>query len=258
MSSDSSWKTFFAAHAAIYDNNVFTKNTLREVDFLLEELHVPPGARILDVGCGTGRHSIELAKRGYRMTGLDLSRRPCSHRRRTKAEAAGVHVDWVQSDAMRFSFDEPFDAAICLCEGSFGLLASVDDAIAQPLAILSNISRSLKPGARILLTALNGMWMIRMHKQEDVEQGGFDPLTLAQTSDVVPVEGQPPRPRHGAGVRADGTGPAVPAGRADGPEHLGRDGRQLGTQEDRPRRDRDHGGGPQIRRTAYRWQPTSF
>jgi ubiquinone/menaquinone biosynthesis C-methylase UbiE len=191
MSSDSSWKTFFASHAAIYDDNVFTKNTLREVDFLLEELHVPPGARILDVGCGTGRHSIELAKRGYRMTGLDLSDAMLAQAR-AKAEAAGVHVEWVQSDAMRFSFDEPFDAAICLCEGSFGLLASVDDAIAQPLAILANISRSLKPGARILLTALNAMWMIRMHKQEDVEQGGFDPLTLSRTSDVVPVEGQPP------------------------------------------------------------------
>ncbi len=191
MSTSSGWEAFFAAHAAIYDDNGFTKNTLREVDFLLEELQVPPGARILDVGCGTGRHSIELARRRYRMTGVDLSAAMLAQAR-SKAEAAAVHVDWIQANATRFSFAEPFDAAICLCEGAFGLLGASDDAIEHPLAILSNITRSLKPGARILLTVLNGMWMIRKQRQEDVEQGRFDPLTLSQTSDMVPAEGHPP------------------------------------------------------------------
>ncbi len=189
--SGSSWETFFAAHAAIYDDNCFTKNTLAEVDFLLKELQVPPAARILDVGCGTGRHSIELARRGYRMTGLDLSPAMLD-RARAKAEAAGVRVNWVQANATRFRFDEPFDAAICLCEGSFGLLGAADDAIEHPLAILSNISRSLKPNAKVLLTVLNGFWMTRMHKQEDVEQDHFNPLTLAQTSDVAPTGGHWP------------------------------------------------------------------
>ncbi|UEC43101.1 MAG: hypothetical protein METHAR1v1_1080006 [Methanothrix sp.] len=53
---------FFDAHAPIYYDNVFTKNTLQEVDFLIEELALPPAGSILDVGCGTGRHSIELAQ----------------------------------------------------------------------------------------------------------------------------------------------------------------------------------------------------
>ena len=191
MTSSRSWETFFAAHAAAYDDNVFTRNTLREVDFLLEELHVPAGARILDVGCGTGRHSVELARRGYRMTGLDLSAAMLA-RAKAKADTAGVRVDWVQANATQFSFDVPFDAAICLCEGAFGLLGAGDDPIDQPLAILSNISRSLKPKAKVLLTVLNGFRMVRMHKQEDVEQGRFDPLALAQTSDVLPAEGHPP------------------------------------------------------------------
>jgi SAM-dependent methyltransferase len=187
----SSWETFFAAHAAIYDDNGFTKNTLHEVDFLLEELQVPPGARILDVGCGTGRHSIELARRGYRVTGLDLSAEMLA-RARAKAQAAGVHVDWVRGDATKFSIDAPFDAAICLCEGAFGLLGSSDDAVEHPLAILSNISRSLKPDGMALFTVLNGLWMVRMHKQQDVEHGSFDPLTLSQTGEHCPAEGHPP------------------------------------------------------------------
>lgn len=189
MSSSSNWKTFFASHAAVYDDNCFTKNTLREVDFLLEELQVPPGARILDVGCGTGRHSVELAKRGYRMTGLDLSPAMLDQAKK-KAAAAGVHVDWVQADATEFSFHEPFDAAICLCEGSFGLLEAADNAIEHPLAILSNISRSLRDDARCLLTVLNALRMIRQHNNQDVEQDLFDPLTLAEASECT-VAGAP-------------------------------------------------------------------
>lgn len=191
MSSDKSWEAFFDAHAVVYDDNCFTTNTLYEVDFLLEELQVPAGGRILDVGCGTGRHSIELARRGYRMTGLDLSVAMLGQAQ-AKAEAAGVQVEWVRGDATRFAFDEPFDAAICLCEGAFGLLGAGEDAIGQPLAILSNVSRSLKPGARTLFTVLNGLRMIRDQKQDDVEQDRFDPLTLTQVGEYPPVPGHLP------------------------------------------------------------------
>lgn len=69
----STWEEFFDAHAPVYEDNIFTKNTLPEMDLLIEELSLPPGGSILDVGCGTGRHSIELARRGYSVTGLDLS-----------------------------------------------------------------------------------------------------------------------------------------------------------------------------------------
>ncbi len=187
--SGNSWQTFFASHAPVYDDNVFTKNTLFEVDFLLEELQVSPGARILDVGCGTGRHSIELARRGYRMTGLDLSPHMLAQARK-KAEAAGVHVDWVQGNATQFSFAEPFDGAICLCEGSFGLLEAADDPIEHPQAILSNISRSLQRDARCLFTVLSALRMIRQHGNADVEQGLFDPLALSEASECT-VAGAP-------------------------------------------------------------------
>jgi len=73
MTEKTSWEAFFDALAPVYDENVFTKNTVKEVDFLLEELRIPAGSAVLDVGCGTGRHSIELARRGYAVTGLDLS-----------------------------------------------------------------------------------------------------------------------------------------------------------------------------------------
>jgi SAM-dependent methyltransferase len=182
------WERFFDAHAPIYEENVFTKNTVNEVNFLLEELDLRPGGSILDVGCGTGRHSIELAKRGYAVTGLDLSSGMLA-RAAEGAKAAGVRVEWVRSDAKRFSFPGRFDAAICLCEGSFGLLGQGDDPIAQPLSILGNISRSLKPQAKAVLTVLNAAAMIRKYQNKDVAEGRFDPLTLVESSEHPPREG---------------------------------------------------------------------
>jgi len=190
MPEKDTWERFFDAHAPIYEDNVFTKNTVPEVDFLLDELHLPPGGSILDVGCGTGRHAIELAKRGYAVTGLDLSSEMLS-RAAEAARTENVHVEWIRSNATQFIFPGRFDAAVCLCEGAFGLLGQSDDPIDQPLSILCNISRSLKPQARAVFTVLNGAAMLRKYQNKDVAEGRFDPLTMVESSEHSPQEGLP-------------------------------------------------------------------
>jgi 2-polyprenyl-3-methyl-5-hydroxy-6-metoxy-1,4-benzoquinol methylase len=175
------WKTFFDNFAPQYMQEIFTRNTLAEVDFLIEELQLASGCSILDMGCGTGRHSVELAKRGFRLTGVDQSSGMLAEAKKA-ARVAGVQVEWVQADATQYRSPEFFDAAICLCEGAFGLVSASEDAEAHDRSILRNISAALKPGAPFLLTALNGLRAIRHHTQEDVEQGIFDPLTLVETS----------------------------------------------------------------------------
>ncbi len=187
----SAWEQFHDLEAPTYDGYDYTKNFVNEVDFLIEVLGLSPGNSVLDVGCGTGRHSVELARRGYSVTGIDLSAGMLAQAQ-AKASAAGVHVEWIRADATRFSLDKRFDAAICLCEGSFGLLGSSDDAIEHPLAILRNIAESLKPQKKTLLTVLNGYGMIRRSSQEDVQQGLFDPLTMTKVTDCPPAEGLPP------------------------------------------------------------------
>lgn len=184
------WERFFDAHAPVYDANVFTKNTLREVEFLLEELHLPAGGSVLDVGCGTGRHAIELARRGYAVTGLDLSAGMLA-RAADAAKAANVHVHWIQANATRFALPERFDAAICLCEGAFGLLGGGDDPIEQPLSILRNVSRSLKPQARALFTVLNAAAMLRRYQDKDVAEGRFDPFAMVELNAMPPRESLP-------------------------------------------------------------------
>ena len=191
MPEKTTWERFFDAHAPIYESNVFTKNTVSEVDFLLEEFELRPGDSVLDVGCGTGRHSIDLAKRGYKVTGLDLSAGMLA-RAAMAARAEKVEVEWIRSNATRFTLPARYDAAICLCEGAFGLLGQSDDPIDQPLAILCNISRSLKPGAKVVFTVLNGAAMLRKYQNKDVAEGRFDPLTMVESSQYPPQEGLPP------------------------------------------------------------------
>ncbi len=175
------WEEFFNGHAPVYMDNSFTKNTMEEVNFVLEELGLPPGSRILDVGCGTGRHAVELARRGYQITGVDISAGMLAEAEKAAREA-DVEVELIHADATRFMSDKLFDAAICLCEGAFSLLGGEDDPYEHDLAILRNIRAALRPGARFVLTALNACRLIRQATQEDVESGRFDPVTMVETS----------------------------------------------------------------------------
>ena len=113
------------------------------MDFLIGELCIVPGMAILDVGCGTVRHAIELAQRGFRVTGVDVSKGMLNEARQNAAQK-GVDVEWIESDAKDFSLPGQFDAAICLCEGAFGLFGSTDDPIGQPQSIIRNIAESMK------------------------------------------------------------------------------------------------------------------
>jgi SAM-dependent methyltransferase len=178
------WVDFFDGHAPFYEQNCFTQNTTAEVDFLVAELGLLPGMAVLDVGCGTGRHAIELARRGLRVTGIDISPGMLAEARRN-AEGQGVQVQWIESDAQAFSLPDEFDAAICLCEGAFGLLGSADDPIGQPQAILRNVAGSMRTGGPCLFTVLNAYALARRHSRASVEQGLFDPLTLAERSECA-------------------------------------------------------------------------
>jgi cyclopropane fatty-acyl-phospholipid synthase-like methyltransferase len=184
MKTKTNWEEFFDGHAPVYNQNCFTKNTVAEVDFLIEALDLRPGAKVLDVACGTGRHAIELARRGYCVTGLDLSAGMLQQARKD-AEAAGVQVCWRHDNATVFVVEKPFDGVICLCEGAFGLLGRGDDSIGQPLAVLRCVAAAMRPSTKCLFTVLNGFAMARRHTPQEVEQKVFDPHTLTEVSDCT-------------------------------------------------------------------------
>ncbi len=128
--------------------------TTAEVDFLLTALDLPPGAAVLDLACGHGRHAIDLARRGYQVTGLDLSASHLALARKAAA-AAGVTVTWVEAD-MREPPPGPFDAVINLYS-AFGYLES--DAADQ--AVLTAVGQALRPGGSFLLEMRNREQVVR-------------------------------------------------------------------------------------------------
>ncbi len=171
------WEAFFDYEASTYEQNGFTKNTVAEVDFFLSLFALPAGSSVLDMGCGTGRHSIELSKRGYRVVGVDRSTEMLKQARQSANEAK-VDVQFVQADATTWRSEIPFDAAICLCEGGFGLIEEGEDAEVHDGAILANIAASIKPNAPFLLTALNAYQIIRQMNDQHVADGRFNPATM--------------------------------------------------------------------------------
>jgi 2-polyprenyl-3-methyl-5-hydroxy-6-metoxy-1,4-benzoquinol methylase len=112
------YETLFANFGKTYDKECFTQGTLGEVDFVEREIGADRSKRILDIACGTGRHSIELARRGYRVIGFDLSEGQL-RLAGEKATAAGVSVEFQRRDATQSHFNQEFDAAIMFCEGAF-------------------------------------------------------------------------------------------------------------------------------------------
>ena len=173
------WEYFFDKHAPEYMDNIFTENTDAEVDFLEEELELEKGNSVLDIGCGTGRHSLELARRGYNVTGIDISEKMLDKGREI-AEEENLDIEFIKANAVDFKLKKRYDGAVCLCEGAFGLLNMGEDPMERDIKILKNISNCLKPGGKFILTALNGLRKIREYSDEDVETGRFDPINVVE------------------------------------------------------------------------------
>lgn len=182
------WEEFFNREAPHYLDEPFTKNTKEEIEFIMREFRLPKGAKILDVGCGVGRHSLELAKRGYKVTGIDISEGMLREAMK-KAEEEDVQVEFIKADATKFKRENEFDAAICLCEGAFSLLGLSDDPIEHDLAILRNVYDSLKPGGKFLLTALSALGRVKGATNEDIEKGIFDPNSMTFFEEIEAPDG---------------------------------------------------------------------
>ena len=164
------YETLFENYGEKYDQESFTKGTRGECDFIETELNFDKGLKILDVGCGTGRHAIELTKRGYRVTGIDLSEAQLA-RARKKAAAENLTIQFLKQDARNLTFNAEFDVAIMLCEGGFPLMETDE----MNFEILKSVTRSLKPKCKFIFTTLNGLFPLYHSVEEflatEVEEG---------------------------------------------------------------------------------------
>jgi SAM-dependent methyltransferase len=144
----------------------FTKGTEQEVDFLVDALGLHAGARVLDVGCGPGRHAHALAARGIEVTGIDIAARFIAIA--TEHTPPGAHARFLRMDARALPFDNEFDAAVSLCQGAFGLVGAGPD-----LDVLDGMARALVPGGRVAVSAFSSYFQVRYPH----EAGAFDVAT---------------------------------------------------------------------------------
>ncbi len=158
----------------------FTKNTVREVDFVIDALDLAPGARVLDVGCGPGRHCLELARRGFVAVGVDISSTFVEAARSLASAEDLNNATFLVADARSLSFDNDFDGVFGMCQGAFGLqsgpaagpdLGNLD----ADTAILAGMHRAVRPGSRVGVAAFSSYFQVR--HLEGGTDGSFDPLT---------------------------------------------------------------------------------
>jgi ubiquinone/menaquinone biosynthesis C-methylase UbiE len=180
------YEELFNNYARTYDKESFTLGTVQEVDFIEKEVGYDKKKTILDIGCGTGRHAIELAKRGYSITGIDLSESQLE-RARQKAAEAGVAVEFKKGDARNLTYNQMFDITLILCEGGFPLMETDE----MNFAILQSAARALKSNGTFILTTLNALFPLAHSVEEFMNSStvegkssghSFDYMTLRDIS----------------------------------------------------------------------------
>lgn len=131
-------------------NHPWTKYAPEEVDYVVDHANLKPGDRVLDLGCGQGRHSIELAHRSkYEVIGVDLSDRLLNTAKKN-AKIAGVTVKFLRRDARALSIAGMFDVIICLYDVIGSYRTKGDN-----ISIIGSIYKKLKNGGRCVVSVMN-------------------------------------------------------------------------------------------------------
>ncbi|MFV1991676.1 MAG: class I SAM-dependent methyltransferase, partial [Acidimicrobiales bacterium] len=177
MTAPDHWFEELADHMGeAYLRYSFTKGTSNEVEFLVDALGLEPGMRLLDVGCGPGRHAIALAKAGMSVTGIDISQRFVDIANEA-ASSCGVDATFVRADARSLDYHESFDVAYSLCQGAFGILGGPTSAGATPspvlldpdLLVLRRMAAATRAGGKVVCSAFSAAYLLR-----NVEELEFD------------------------------------------------------------------------------------
>jgi SAM-dependent methyltransferase len=138
--------------------------TQAEVNFLMDETALPPHTKLLDLACGTGRHSIQLARLGYDVTGLDISPEFLKFAAE-RAKDAGLSINWVQQDMRQIPFENAFDL-IFIMFGAWGFF--VEDV--ENYAVLERVHQALKADGHFILDFFNRDWILSHFQSVYVEE----------------------------------------------------------------------------------------
>lgn len=147
-------------------NKTLEESAPYEVDFIIEELSLSRGEKVLDVGCGSGRHAIEFAKRGFKVTGIDISPHQIEIAKQ-KAEREKLEIEFIVMDGLQMDYNEEFDAVLNLYTSVLGEVGS----LSNDLLFLKKLVRAMKHGGRLIISTLNA------YRQAWKGDEKFDPVS---------------------------------------------------------------------------------
>ncbi len=151
----------------------------RKVNFIEKSLMLPPNSLVLDLACGNGRHSVGMAKRGYRVVGIDLSL-PMLAQAAELAQDEHQNINFIHGDMRDLSFDKTFDAVFCMGT-SFGYFDDETNA-----KVMHGVFRALKPGGSFLLEVSNRDHIVR-HTPELTWFEGNGSICMEETAFDYPT-----------------------------------------------------------------------
>ncbi len=158
----------------LYTPLLTEERTLGEINFIDEVLALPSGARILDLCCGHGRHSLKLAQRGYRVTGLDITPLFLGVAREEAAKA-GVEVEFIEGDMREIPFEDEFDAVINIFT-SFGFFENEE----EDFKVIKQVDKALKDEGKFILDTINRERILANFMPKDWEKFEDGTLTITE------------------------------------------------------------------------------
>lgn len=154
---DSYWTTF----ESMLFHRKRMADTAAQVDHIIKLLQIEPDAKILDLACGIGRHSLEFARRGFPVTGVDRTK-PYLDKAKKQAAAAGLSIEFINEDMRKFYREASFDVVINMFT-SFGYFEQAED----DRQVVENVFRSLKSGGKFLVEMMGKELIARDFRERD-------------------------------------------------------------------------------------------
>lgn len=134
-------------------NQSWVEDTKHQVDFIIQKLNLKGGERILDLACGFGRHSLELARRGFSVTGVDITPSYIGFAKE-EAQKEGLNADFLCCDIRDVRFSHEFDVVLNMADGAIGYLENDT----ENKKIFTSVSKALKPGGKHFTDIMNGSY----------------------------------------------------------------------------------------------------
>ncbi len=144
----------------------FLPKTSQQTEFIIKEMSLSDSSKILDLGCGAGRHAISLAREGLNVIGIDISEHMLLEAK-NRTEESGVKVNFIQSDLAdidKLNLEKnSFDGAICLNEAGIGVLGSLE----KEVNFFKEIYSLLKADSKLVISCFNGLRRYLNSKDEN-------------------------------------------------------------------------------------------